>query len=421
MFRLAAELEHKAAALKAEALQHLFVALAGSDCKELWTLLVTFFGKGTGFDPFDFLDSAPMIKPPLDLGETDSDEEASDTASSVTIGSVSTTASTPSAAAASTSDAPQASTSAAPTQAPRPVPKPKHVLPDKVPSVEYAEGCIPTSLNEIHHTGIPSGVACKRSGKTTARGASLYICPHRDCGATPYVGDLYGCSSHLRRVHYGTCLICPYCPNQRYYRASGWKSHMSSKHSSVPWFGAPEATQASLMLAALQEEVSESMPSQEPVKVEVEVPLVCLPHPEEISTIPLHPSQEEEPLEESLPFAPDTAEGDEPPDLTPEQEQELLEEEEEPTPRPPTPSTEAIMDASILAPSDLRQHEYSIHRSGQHGTLMSHYPKSGNLSKELATALVKQDIPASSDDPLEGPPAKKPKPDDSTGDGAPSM
>ena len=31
---------------------------------------------------------------------------------------------------------------------------------------------------------------------------------------------------------------------------------MSSKHSLVPWFGAPEATQASLMLAAIQEDVS---------------------------------------------------------------------------------------------------------------------------------------------------------------------
>ena len=112
MFRLAAELEHKAAALKAEALQHLFVALAGSDCRELWTLLVHFFGKGTGFDPFDFLDGAPAIKPPLDLGDTDSDEEASETASSVTIGSVSTTASL-------ATDA-EASTSTIPTPAPRP-------------------------------------------------------------------------------------------------------------------------------------------------------------------------------------------------------------------------------------------------------------------------------------------------------------
>ena len=166
------------------------------------------------------LDVAPAIKPPLDLGKTDSDEEALDAASSTTIGSVSTTASF-------TADT-EASTS---TATPRPVLKAKPVLPDKVSNVEYAEGCIPTSLGDIHHTGIPAGVACKRSGKTTARGASLYICPHADCGSTPYVGDLYGCSSHLRRVHYGNALMCPYCPNQKYYRASGWKKHMLSKHA----------------------------------------------------------------------------------------------------------------------------------------------------------------------------------------------
>ena len=186
---------------------------------------MSFFGKGTGFDPFDFLDGAPIIKPPLDLRDTDRDEEASETASSVSLGSVSTTAST---------HPTQASTSTASSQAPRPILKPRPAMPDKVSGIEYAEGCIPTSLSDIHHTGIPPGVSCKRSEKTTAHGASLYICPHRDCGATPYVGDLYGCSSHLCRVHFRTCLICPYCPNQRYYCASGWKVHMSSKHSSVP-------------------------------------------------------------------------------------------------------------------------------------------------------------------------------------------
>ena len=159
MFRLAAELEHKAAALKAKALQHLFIALAGSDCKQLWTLLVSFFGKGTGFDPFDFLDGAPIIKPPLDLGDTDSDEEASETASSVSLGSVSTTASTHPTPVSSTPA--QASTSTASPQAPRPILKPRPVMPNKVSSIEYAEGCIPTSLSDIHHTGIPPRVSCK--------------------------------------------------------------------------------------------------------------------------------------------------------------------------------------------------------------------------------------------------------------------
>ena len=416
MFRLAAKLEHKAAALKAEALQHLFIALVGSDCKELWTLLVHFFKKGTGFDPFDFLDSAPAIKPPLDLGETDSDEaEESDVASSVTLGSVSTTASgppTPATTPLAPVDTAQASTSSAPTQDPRPLVKARQTWSDKVANIDLAEPCIPTSLSDIHHTGIPAGVTCKRSGKMTAWGPSLYICPHKDCGATPYVGDLYGCSSHLQRTHYGTCLACPYCPNQHYYRASSWKKHMSAKHPKAPWFGASEAMQASLMLAAFQEEASGSALSQNPEEIR-------LPPSDEISTIPSRPTEEESPLEETLPFAPDTVEDDDTPELTPEQEQDLLVEgegEEEDKPRPPTPSTKAIKAASFLAPSDLRGWNYSIH-----GPIISRYPKSRDHSKELAVALVKQDLPATPDTPLEPPPSKKPKMDEDTDPGAPSM
>ena len=379
MFRLAAKLESKAAALKCEALQHLFIALAGSDCKELWTLLVHFFGKGTGFDPFEFLDGAPAIKRPLDLTETDSEDEASEAASSVTIGSVSSTASL---------DA-EASTSSAPTTAPRPVPKAKRVVPDKFSAVEFADGCIPTSMADIHGTGIPSGVACKRSGKTTARGASLYICPHADCGATPYVGDLYGCSSHLRRAHYGTAIMCPFCPNQKYYRASGWKTHMSSKHASVPWFGASEQTQASLMMAAIQEDLDTPSSSQQP-----SAPEFRLPTQEEISTVPLNPPVEEAAPEESLPYTQDFEE-----DVPPEQEQELLaaaEEEEE------------------AAPDDSHIWEYG--RNVQ-GTMQVRYLKCDDPSKELTTVSTQRSAPTGSGDASDVPPAKKSKRDD----GATSM
>ena len=380
LFRLAAKLESKAATLKSEALQHLFIALAGSDCKELWTLLVHFFRKGTGFDPFEFLDGAPAIKRPLDLVDTDSDDEVSETTSSVTIASVSTAA----------SQEVEASTSSAPTPAPRPVPKAKHVLPDKFPAVEFTEGCIPSSMAEIHAAGIPSGVACKRSGKTTARGASLYICPHADCGATPYVGDLYGCSSHLRRVHYGTSLMCPYCPAQKYYRASGWKSHMSSKHTTAPWFGASEPMQASLMLAAIQEDLDVDAP---PSSQQMLAPDVRLPTQEEISTVPLNPSTEEAAPEESLPFTQDLE--DEP---SPEEAQELLATEEE----------------EETAPDDSRTWEYG--RNVQ-GTMQVRYLRSGGPSKDSTALPTQQDIPAESGDASSVPPAKRSKQDD----GATSM
>ena len=186
----------------------MFIALAGTDCREMWTLLVTFFGKGTDQDPFEFLDAAPAIKKPLDLVDTDSDEEETSTADSTT--------SSPAVAGPSTSTS--AKTSAVPATAAKGFKlPPKPTWPDLHSSIDEAEGFIPRSANLLHHTGIPEGVTCKRSGTQTSRGASLYICPLPECGSTPYVGDLPGCGSHLRRAHYGTCILCPFCPDKRYY------------------------------------------------------------------------------------------------------------------------------------------------------------------------------------------------------------
>ena len=83
-----AELEGKVAALRKEGLQHLTIALAGSDTRELFTLLVTFFGKGTDIDPFSFIDAAPIIKQPLDLTDTEAEsgEESSTAASTASVG-----------------------------------------------------------------------------------------------------------------------------------------------------------------------------------------------------------------------------------------------------------------------------------------------------------------------------------------------
>ena len=365
-----------------------------------------------GFDLFDFLDAAPAIKPPLDLGDTDSDEAEGqlEAASSATLGSTSTTVSTATVPApVTTASTSQASTTIShkalatsqdpvATETSRPVLKSKPTWPDHAPTIDLAEACVPTSLANIHHTGIPSGVSCKRSEKTTSRGESLYIFPHKDCGSTPYVGDLQGCGSHLRRVHYGTCLVCPFCPNQHYYRVDGWKSHMSAKHAQVVWFGTPEATQVSLMLSAMQEEATLPAPDPTPALPEVEVKVLTDP----------------------TPLTPDTMEdtGEVPSELTPEQEQELLagEESSQDTPRPPTPDDRTLLKATSFAPSYLQQWEYS---SSVRSSIMSHHPKGGDLSKDLAIAMVKEDIPLEdSDDPVEPPAPKKPK---SEGDGAPSM
>ena len=77
LFRLTVELESCAAALRLEALQHMTVAMAGVDCRELFLLMTAFFGQGTDFanDPFNFLDGTLSIRPPLGLTDTNSDGE----------------------------------------------------------------------------------------------------------------------------------------------------------------------------------------------------------------------------------------------------------------------------------------------------------------------------------------------------------
>ena len=163
---------------------------------------------------------------------------------------------------------------------------------------------------------------------------------------------------------------------------------MSSKHATAPWFGASEQTQASLMLAAIQEDIDVPSSQQPPA------PEFHLPTQEEISTVPLNPSTEEVAPEESLPYTQDLEE-----ELSPEQEQKLL---------------AATEEEERVAPSDSRTWEYG--RNIQ-GTMQIRYLKCDDPSKELTTVSTQQDVPAESGDASDVPPAKKSKRDD----GATSM
>ena len=208
LFRLAGELEGKAAALRKEALQHLTIALAGSDTKELFTLLVTFFGKGTDIDPFSFIDAAPIIKRPLDLTDTESETEGGgdeDVASTSTL---------------ATTDEPTTSTSEPPVKKPIKLRK-KVSYQDQCADVQEAIGFLPENAGNLHNTGIPDMFAVRRMGKND-HSTSIYSCPHPNCSDPPYTGDISGCGSHVRRVHLGHCVSCPYCPDKKYYNADGW-------------------------------------------------------------------------------------------------------------------------------------------------------------------------------------------------------
>ena len=156
---MANELETRAAGLRLEALQHMTVALAGVDCRELFTLLTTFFGRGTEFqaDPFSYLDGAPKIRPPLDLTDTDEEEEegasVSQEQSDPTQSSVSIPISTP--VVAETSSSSQSSVLVR-ARDPPVKSRPKGNYPDKVPDILQARGFLPEDKDSLHNTGIPA-------------------------------------------------------------------------------------------------------------------------------------------------------------------------------------------------------------------------------------------------------------------------
>ena len=190
---------------------------------------------------------------------------------------------------------------------------------------------------------------------------------------------------------------------------------MSSKHKQVPWYGANEKLQAQLTMEAMMAPSASDVTNM--VVTQQKIPLSSAPTPEPFSsfTAPLpmpEPVKPEPPLEESLTYEVEPPEDVDPSssDLSPEAEQALLDPAPSAAadqPRPPTPSDEETKEASMFAPSDLRQYDYSFnHRSG----IISRFSKGPDPADTLAAAMVKQDLPPPGHhDPEEPPPQKKSK------------
>ena len=234
---MANELETRAAGLRLEALQHLTVALARVDCRELFTLLTAFFGQGTEFqeDPFNYLDGAPEICPPLDLTNTDEDEEEA-TVSQEGAGTAPPSVSVPAPRIPVEAEVPESSqpTASVKTRDPPVKSHPKVNYSDKVANIALARGFFPEDKDSLHNTGIPAVYAIWRSG-SSSKGRSLYMCPYGDCCSTPpYSADIAGTGSHVRRHHLGHCIQCPYDGN-RFYNGACWRDHMAAKHADAPW------------------------------------------------------------------------------------------------------------------------------------------------------------------------------------------
>ena len=338
------------------------MALAGTDTKELFSLLVTFFGKGTDVDPFSFIDAAPIIKRPLDLTDTESESEAGgDAASSSTTTTVepSTSTSTPS------SEIP-------PEKKPVKI-KQKISYVDKCADVQEAVGFLPESSDSLHNTGILDQFSVHRVGKND-HGTSIYSCPYPECSDPPYTGDISGCGSHVRCVHLGRYISCPYCPDKKFYNADGWRRHMRNKHSKVPWYSGelqapPESTAPA---------TSEAAPAVPAVSVgvwqDIEAPEDTLPHEE---------------------TAADSSSSSGSPTSTPD------EETKDPSKgQPPAPSTEEIEKQLEFLPSDTHDYEYCTCSTGHPAApvIISRYKKfdTPDECQEAAQALVSSKLPDAS-------------------------
>ena len=227
LLRVSADLKAKANLLCKEALQSLTVALAGTDTKSFWDLLTAYFGANHSGneedDPWDFLDAAPTIPPPLPLTETESEDEK-----------------------ASVKSAPVAPTTKVKVPRKPKISQQKDLL-DDLCSLKEAICMYPVSEDSLKETGIPPEFQVKREHQTTHAGGSVYLCPHPKCQTPPFFAQSpAGIYSHIRRKHLGIALACPYCADKIYWNSKGWRSHMNTKHHSAPHFGATLADEAAL-------------------------------------------------------------------------------------------------------------------------------------------------------------------------------
>ena len=256
-------------ALKREALQHITIALAGTDTCGLFQLLTMFFRTGEDEeDPFNFLDGAPLIKRPLPLTSESSDDDEDEAASTTSKPSTFTT-----------------------TAAPR-APRVKKQSFEDLCDLTEAIIMLPQEKS-LHETGIPENMLPARDKvHHTPKGGSLYLCRHPKCADHPYSGDLPGYGSHFHRVHLGICIGYPYCPDRRYWNSTGWVKHMRERHAEVPWYGSQlvdERTQAEALLEALKDDPTAHI--AEAAQERVDASLAGL---EESTTIPKEVTQEDE-------------------------------------------------------------------------------------------------------------------------------
>ena len=291
-------------------LRHLTIALAGVDCRELFTLLVAFFGRSSEFqeDPFNYLDGAPKIWPPLDITDTDSDDEVSALGEEavplpqVTLGESQAVVLVP---APSVPPAPSF-----PWLEPQVKSCPKDTYADKAADISMTQGFLPEDKDSLHNTIIPTAYAIHHSC-TSDKGRSLYMCPFGDqCSSPPYVSDIASTGSHVRHHHLGHCIQCPY-DGSWFYNGTGWQDHMSFKHEGAPWYRSQLGIDCKLPSTFFKATTTAAVPgstvstngdpgsiqSTDPSEATIPVSAPLVPDDPEADTLEHVPDAEDEPLD----------------------------------------------------------------------------------------------------------------------------
>ena len=99
-------------------------------------------------------------------------------------------------------------------------------------ALSQADLVYPVDEDSKHQTGVDKKLIGYRQKLAGYRGA--YECLWKDCD---YAAQTRGVvCSHLRRVHLGKALGCPFCPKKAWFQTRYWVNHMEKMHPAELWY-----------------------------------------------------------------------------------------------------------------------------------------------------------------------------------------
>ena len=108
----------------------------------------------------------------------------------------------------------------------------------------------PSDEDSKHQTGVDKALVGYRQKLAGYRGA--YECLWKDCD---YVAQTCGVvCSHLRWVHLGKALGCPYCPGKAWFQTRYWTKHMQKAHANELWYVQVELPEGPLVVDEVKEQ-----------------------------------------------------------------------------------------------------------------------------------------------------------------------